>query len=239
MQISCNTIHDIEWKKFLSYDLKGNAHIIAAEVPSGEEEILYLKSFLSEGEIKRTSRFAFIEHANRYAAAHGFLRLLLSKYLKVSPQEIELSEAPGQKPAIRIPVSSLKFNISHSEEKILIAINESDEIGVDIEKVKKDFNIQEIIQSKFSKEEQRQINNAQNKTELFYKFWTRKEAVLKTSGEGIADQLEKINVSDDQTIEFLPDLYVYSFPVSSNFIASVSLEKNKPLIFFKVKVNGS
>lgn len=79
------------------------------------------------------------------------------------------------------------FNISHSEETVLLAISES-EIGADIQwrKPMRDFRMAERF---FTPEEQRKLREYKSKTEshaFFYRLWTRKEAYGKLTGEGIA-----------------------------------------------------
>jgi len=86
------------------------------------------------------------------------------------------------------------FNISHSHNYILCAISreEKNSLGVDIEKVKEiDFN---DFESVWCQNEKNKIVSR----EVFYDFWTRKEAIVKAIGMGMYFPLNKIDVSKSE-----------------------------------------
>lgn len=85
------------------------------------------------------------------------------------------------------PISkNIYFNISHSDNYVIMALNDKYDIGVDIE------NKNRIIKDKF-------INNVSNDEELkidkeeFFKIWTSKESLLKCVGTGIVNNLKEVN----------------------------------------------
>ena len=88
------------------------------------------------------------------------------------------------------------FNISHSGNLVVVVFSDTHEVGVDIE------HIQDIdaasIAGHFHENEIHYLKNNHYNKELFYEIWTRKEALLKASGEGITNGLNKISVLENK-----------------------------------------
>lgn len=85
------------------------------------------------------------------------------------------------------------FNISHSCEKVVVAISDS-EVGIDIEKISKpNF---KIIDRCFNIKEKNFIfldNNKKNIINRFYIVWTLKESYLKFKGVGLRQRLDSFD----------------------------------------------
>ena len=77
------------------------------------------------------------------------------------------------------------FNISHSCGRAVCVLSDV-EVGVDIEFIKKVRAFDLIAENFFAPEEIKRFRSAKNSAEEFYRIWTRKEALLKKSGSGIA-----------------------------------------------------
>jgi 4'-phosphopantetheinyl transferase len=86
--------------------------------------------------------------------------------------------------------SKIDFNISHSGNCVLCAISDHFSLGIDVEEVKpisiKDFDAQ------FNEHELKSIYNAEDQLQEFYKWWTKKEAVIKADGRGLNVPLKHI-----------------------------------------------
>ena len=82
---------------------------------------------------------------------------------------------------------NLFFNLSHTDNLILIAIANSP-IGVDVEKNERNADKEAIIKHFFSEKEQQSFfSQPEEQRQLaFVKGWTRKEAILKATGEGLS-----------------------------------------------------
>jgi 4'-phosphopantetheinyl transferase len=91
--------------------------------------------------------------------------------------------------------SSLRFNISHSGDLGIIAVANGIEIGIDIEQIREDFPIGEIANRFFSPQEQQYLRNSHNPIKSFFMLWTRKEAYIKGTGDGLNARLDGIDVS--------------------------------------------
>lgn len=78
------------------------------------------------------------------------------------------------------------FNISHSGNLVILSYADSS-IGVDIEKIQC-FQYSELLKY-FHEAEQELISNSENKLDIFYELWVKKEAFLKARGTGLVDGL--------------------------------------------------
>jgi 4'-phosphopantetheinyl transferase len=159
--------------------------------------------FLSADERARAASFQFPLHRARYVAARGMLRALLSRYLQRSPEEFRFCVNAHGKPELKKPAledCALRFNISHSQNAALFAFCFLHDIGVDIEFRRADFDDEKIArlsQRFFCEEENRELESlaGSDKRAAFFRCWTRKESLLKATGEGIAGGLKTYRVS--------------------------------------------
>ncbi len=88
--------------------------------------------------------------------------------------------------------SDLKFNFTHSGEKVALILSEN-EVGIDIEKLRK-VNLK-VADRYFCQNEIRNINSSVDKDKCFFSFWTKKESLLKTTGTGIKGGLSSADLT--------------------------------------------
>jgi len=115
------------------------------------------------------------------------LRQILSRYVLQSADELVIERGEFGKPYLR-DFPEWQFNLSHSAEKMLIAVSYEKAVGVDIEQIKPRCSLSDLVKKCFALSEQNYwFGLPENeKTAAFYDFWTRKEAVVKAIGRGIA-----------------------------------------------------
>jgi 4'-phosphopantetheinyl transferase len=79
----------------------------------------------------------------------------------------------------------------------LLAFTRRRDIGVDVEQVRSDFDLEAIARRFFSPDEQRQLAAIapEQKPEAFFRCWTRKEAYIKATGDGLSLPLSQFDVS--------------------------------------------
>ncbi len=164
----------------------------------GADESHWRKA-LSSDELERASRFHFPRDRQRFAASRSLLRILLGGYLATDPAGVSFSYSENGKPSLG-PAragSNVKFNISHSGGITLLAFTRGREIGVDVELVRGDFEVQAIARRFFSPKEQRQLADlpAEKIVDAFFRCWTRKEAYIKAIGEGLSLPLHQFDVA--------------------------------------------
>jgi len=145
----------------------------------------------------------------RYVEVHGRLRNLLAKILNQSPEKIRIKKAEHGKPYLA-DYPELAFNLSHTADRLMIAVGRDCQLGVDIEICKPRVNLSGLVNKCFAEEEiayWTQLPETQ-KNQAFYRYWTRKEAFVKATGHGIALGLDQCVINPEKPTEFLrvPDL---------------------------------
>lgn len=162
-------------------------------VPSLHE----FRLLLSPDEQARANRFYFQKDRDRFETARGVLRLILSRYLSVPPQDLQFHYSPTGKPSLADPIEpSLCFNLSHSEQLALYAVAWRT-VGIDIEQIRSECDYEGIAERFFSPSEQTALSQLGPDLKLqgFFNGWTRKEAFLKATGQGLTIPLDQLVVS--------------------------------------------
>lgn len=161
-------------------------HLWLAKLPEFESHVDMLLTLLSPDEVKRAERFHFPLHRKRYIITRGLLRKILNLYTKIASDQIVFTYGPHGKPYLADNTFNLQFNISHSADMAVFAFTTLQEIGVDIEKIEPGFK-EEVAKRFFSKEEYVQLMalSGHEQIKRFYQIWCRKEAVIKTLGQGL------------------------------------------------------
>lgn len=158
---------------------------------------------LSTAEHERASRYYFAQDMHGFIVRRGLLRRLIAHYLEIEPGEVLFQIEKFGKPHVQTSKSApLQFSASHSGNAILLGFTVGQRIGVDIEYMQDNSNIDLILHSRFSPGEKALILNSENAkhTELFYKYWTLKEALVKATGRGL-HAFDKIDLSSGQCLE--------------------------------------
>ena len=139
-------------------------------------------SWLTESETKRYHRYTYDYHRKQFLLGRMLIRNSLSKYAEIEPQDWKFEENEYGKPAI---VSSqqaqpLFFNLSHSSERLVLAISAHAGIGVDIESSNKPRRVVKIADRYFSPTEAEELLALPEADQLtrFYELWTLKEAYI-------------------------------------------------------------
>ena len=171
---------------------------------------------LSESEKIKADRFKFPQHQRRYQAVHGILRIILGRYLKLDPAQINFTHSDRGKPYLTDDCNplNLQFNLSHSENMAIVGISRDRRIGVDLEKMRSMENAEQLAQRFFCASEHRLLTQAipEERDKLFFQLWTAKEAYLKATGEGISGGLNQVEIALNP-LRFinLPNWYLQSF----------------------------
>jgi 4'-phosphopantetheinyl transferase len=182
---------------------QGQVQLWLAHLDMGPAVITSLFAILSENERARAERFYGREAEGRFIAAHGLLRVILSRYLKTDPQVLSFGYGAHDKPYLeKERTSGLHFNYSRSQGLAIYALGLGREVGVDIEQIRTDRAAGEIAGHFFPTRETaalKKLDEAE-RTEAFFRSWTVKEAYLKATGEGLAGsiRLQELLVQFDE-----------------------------------------
>jgi len=154
-----------------------------------------LADTLSLDERARAERFHFSRHRDRYIVGRGLLRLLLSRYVGLRPQQVAFTYGAAGKPALRD--SPVHFNVSHSEDLAVYAFAPEVRLGVDIEKIRSMSDDEGIAKRFFSAAEYAEFLTLDHheRPRGFFNCWTRKEAYVKALGDGLQVPLDRFRVT--------------------------------------------
>lgn len=171
----------------------------AASLPRLTNHLSFRESVLSTDEQARAARFRFDQDRNRFVAGRGLLRIILGRYLCLEPARLRFTYSSRGKPALMEldGRDRLHFNVAHSDDLVLVAVSTNCEVGVDVERVRPLSDAGDIAARYFTPGESAGLNVLPDvqKPEAFFNLWTRKEAWLKATAEGIGDSLNQVEVS--------------------------------------------
>lgn len=164
------------------------------------------KKVLIPEERDRALRFRFHHLCTSFVIARGALRYLLGHYLNCHPADVSLVRGLKGKPAVESP-SNLQFNMTHSGDLAVIALTLRREIGVDIEQIRPLADMQQIAKHFFCPEEAAEVMFAPEaeRDRAFFLCWTRKEAYIKATGDGLSTPLSsfRVTVHPDKPARFV------------------------------------
>lgn len=151
----------------------------------------YYQLMLDQKEKEKMEEYYFYEDRMRYVAGKVITKLVLIQYLE--EEEISFLSHKFGKPYYKSisGKQDIEFNISHSGEMILVAFSRDAKIGVDIQEIIDCSEYLEIARSFFEPEEVKNIEESNSK-ELFFQYWSAKEAYLKAIGVGLLKGMGKI-----------------------------------------------
>jgi 4'-phosphopantetheinyl transferase len=157
-----------------------------------------LCGILTPEERRRADRFHLEQHRASYITARGVLRVILGGYLQIHPGRLRLVAGLYGKPRLGWPAETgLTFNVSHTNGLMLIAVGRRREVGVDVERIRDDVAYLEIAAWCCSATERAALRALPDneRREAFFTCWTRKEAYLKATGDGLTAPLDRFGVS--------------------------------------------
>ena len=177
----------------------GEVHVWGVDLEQTDDVVQRFRNTLDEAELQRAGRFYFERHRRAFIVGRGFLRDVLGRYLKSSPEVLEFSYGAYGKPALNgeHKDTKLRFNMSHSHDIGLLAITEKRVVGVDVEHIRADFATEEIARRFFSRCEVDVFNTLAKEEQVaaFFRCWTRKEAFIKATGRGLSQALDGFDVT--------------------------------------------
>ena len=131
---------------------------------------------------------------HRYLAAHALARLVLAARLDADPSSIAMDrtcrcgEQHG-KPTLAASPESPGFSMTHSGELVGVALGPG-AVGLDVES-RRDVGVDGLAGHVLSGAEQAAYTLT---TSSFLVFWTRKEALLKVTGDGLSSPMTAITL---------------------------------------------
>ena len=167
-----------------------------------------LTAELSDEEAHRARAFYFDRDRATYIAAHAMLRRVLREAL--DGEEPHFGRSPLGRPEL-MPLAdggpTPSFNLTHSGDFAACAILHGAPVGIDAEDIRRPIDIAEIAARWFAGSERRLLEQLPEtrRTEMFFRIWTLKEAILKTTGHGLRIEPQLFAVDPDHGREIVPE----------------------------------
>ena len=173
-------------------------HVWNASLDVPDDTIRNAWAILSPDEIARAEQLRIEKDRKRFVVARGILRKILSVILDVPPSVVRFETTSHGKPVLAAEYSraDIQFNLSHSHDLALYVVTQSRHVGIDLEYIREidAVNVAEHFFSPGEYENLRRLPTDQQRA-AFFTCWTRKEAYIKASGEGLARPLQSFEVS--------------------------------------------
>jgi 4'-phosphopantetheinyl transferase len=227
--IECKQSTAIDWNKNFHHPtaLASSAQVFKVNIANSLAYSKQFTSILNDHEIQRWRRYHQEKDQQRYLVSRAVLKLMIGGYLNIPASEVMIGVGLNKKPIIsNKETGRLQYNLTHSGEWILIAFSNS-MIGIDQEYIDQHFEFQQLLVRCFSQAEQKSILAAADSRMQFYKYWTRKEALVKATGKGIDESLPLVPCMDGVwEIPFLmqgtDNWQVESFTIDENYIVAIA-----------------
>ncbi len=160
---------------------------------------------LPPDEACRAQRFVFDADRATYIAAHAMLRRMLREILGEAPQIVpdplgrpQLIAAQGG------PMPS--FNLTHTRGFAACAILSGAPVGIDAEDIRRPIEAAAIAARWCATSEQVLLAGLppERRTEMFFRIWTLKEAIVKATGHGLRIEPQRFAVDPDRGQAMIP-----------------------------------
>ncbi|WP_242902543.1 4'-phosphopantetheinyl transferase family protein [Actinomadura terrae] len=159
-----------------------------------------MRDLLDAGERERYDRFRRPADRARFVTGRFLARTVLAEVTGLAVGEITFSTdcphcgASHGKP--RLPGHGVDFSLSHSGDRVVLAITEGSGIGVDVEQ-ESDRDVERLAEMVLAAAEREALAALppERRRSAFHAYWSRKEAILKATGHGLAASMSAIHLS--------------------------------------------
>lgn len=193
-RISCSMATAPVWQSARASFWTREVAVFRFFLPDFLPTIARLYALLQPDEQQRADRYRQVADRQRYIAGRGLLRILMGLYLDQPPAGVVIGIGPNQKPELTNH-PDWHINVTHAGNWVLIAAGHVP-VGIDVEDYKPDFPVASLLPVTFGPDEQQHILMSSDAVSLFYRFWTRKEALLKATGLGVGADLPAVPCVD-------------------------------------------
>jgi 4'-phosphopantetheinyl transferase len=161
---------------------EGGVEVLVERLELSADNVRAISSCLSPDEQARAARYRLERDRARFIVARARLRALLAEKTGMSPSSLSFGYGENGKPFLS--GSDLQFSLSHCGDLAAYAFARRRQVGVDIE-IETAVSEADTIASEYFSPEERELYRRFG----FFVCWTRKEALAKASGIGLAKTL--------------------------------------------------
>ncbi|MFF0718342.1 4'-phosphopantetheinyl transferase family protein [Micromonospora sp. NPDC003816] len=178
---------------------EGTCQVWWAEVGSPDDARLI--ALLSAPERDRHAGFTDPHSRATHLTARALTRSVLAGMLGTPASELRFEAVcrqcggPHGKPALRAPATPVSFSVAHSGHWCAVAFASRTEVGVDVERIA--VRGRDLPWRALSPVERAVVaaTDARDRTAAFIRYWTRKEALVKATGDGLTVDPATITVT--------------------------------------------
>jgi 4'-phosphopantetheinyl transferase len=149
---------------------------------------------LDSPERARAQRYRLAADRDRFVLGAVLLRTAAAHHLGVRPADVSVdrtcSWCESQHGRPMLAGSGLHASVSHSGEVVAVAITGAGPVGVDVE-ADRVIDFSAVTESVCTPAERACVTGLRD----FYTYWTRKEAVLKATGDGLRRPMTELSMT--------------------------------------------
>lgn len=218
-----------------------------ARVPQDHVILSHYLSFLNAAEKLRYDQY-LPQAARLFLISRVLTKSVLADKLGISPHLVNIQLQPNGKPFVQ-GGKTIYFNLSHSADVIVLAVTEEGEIGVDVERVNREFEWKRVDSvlalSEIDWIQENESTDPFSVYQRFFQIWTLKESYIKCTGHGMSSHLKKLNfhvfsehiqffdaTHDAQNTE---QYHFQSYIYDCNFIFSICLQQSHNIERFNME----
>ena len=165
--------------------------------PLAPEAAPALVGLLDDHERERLVRFRRPDDRARYLAAHALARLVLGPLVGSAAERLAFDRtcrcgAPHGKPVLP---GGPGFSLTHAGDLVGVAVRRDGPVGLDVEQARAVADLAALAGHVRSP-----VESARGGVdpEAFFRTWTRKEALVKATGEGLSAPMTAITLAEDR-----------------------------------------
>lgn len=160
-----------------------------------------LHDLLDDSERDRLDRLRRPADRDRFVVGCALLKHAAAAQLDTAPSAVRLvrrcpdCDRPHGKPTI--PGSEVELSLAHSGDRVAVAVALGTPVGVDVEQVLPTLDPAPLVGTVLTAREAAALAAlpAASRRTGFLHYWTRKEAVLKATGEGLRVSMRHVEVT--------------------------------------------
>jgi 4'-phosphopantetheinyl transferase len=203
-------------------------------------------ALMTPEEQQQQGRFYFPVDRKRYLVTRALLRAVLSRYAAIEPKDWAFVANAYGRPAIANADQAarrISFNLSHTNNLILLGVACELAIGVDVENYLVRQPSVEIAERFFAPDEVTDLRAVPQarRHERFFEYWTLKESYIKARAMGLSIPLDRfsfhfggdagVGLSMDPDFDDHPSRWrFWQFRPATGYLAAVCVEREADVI---------
>lgn len=195
---------------------------------------------LDEAERGRLAAYARQEDKDRFLLGCAVTRRVLGIHLMIPPSDVRLDRKCDDcgRPHGKVKVEGMQLSVSHSGDLIGVAFHPTAPVGLDVEKVDLGIDANSLAVVSLAESETKELTRYEpaDRARAFTTYWTRKEAVVKATGDGMRTDLRRLVVSPpDQPAALLEwsgydgRVQLDDLEIGSDYAASLAILSTDPV----------